>query len=383
MKQQRFICPPTSNRGVPDTVAVLPKNSVAATIEKYTQIFIDSKGQILEVPMRRGVADSAFIDAISFTFHEDTLNRGVGLVSDDDFVAAISLQLQTIFGFGISFQANGTGNRFYERCYILGDYETMYGRVHHGGQNDTMLVEILGTGCQAAADNWEGRLYDFLTHAIRPKIRRLDVSKDFLHGEYSPESAKSDWESGLYDKRGKRPIAECIGCDWISNTQKGKTFAVGSRQSSCYIRIYDKAKQMGDVHQQFCRAECEFKGKYCLIPFEALLSPGEFFGGAAEALSLFATVATSRVMGSKRMLETSIEKVEEVAKQQCGRAINMLLDLGNSAEQIIEKLKAPAGLLPKRVRPEQFSHVFNLFVPIHERMADRLDIDEFGMCFEP
>ncbi|HHS1655110.1 TPA: replication initiation factor domain-containing protein, partial [Neisseria meningitidis] len=38
--------------------------------ERYEKVVMDAKGNLKVVPLRRGKGDSAFIDTISFTFHE-------------------------------------------------------------------------------------------------------------------------------------------------------------------------------------------------------------------------------------------------------------------------------------------------------------------------
>ncbi|KLS30044.1 hypothetical protein M722_11650, partial [Neisseria gonorrhoeae ALB_2011_04_03] len=73
-----------------------------------------------------------------------------------------------------------------------GTENAQYGRVHYGGQQNTILFELTGTGCGVAKEGWESRLFVFLTNAIRPKITRVDVAKDFFNGEYSPNQARED-----------------------------------------------------------------------------------------------------------------------------------------------------------------------------------------------
>ena len=58
-----------------------------------------------------------------------------------------------------------------------------YGKLHYGGQRETLLVELNAQGCIAAKEGWEKRLYDFLADAVRPKITRVDVAHDFFQGE--------------------------------------------------------------------------------------------------------------------------------------------------------------------------------------------------------
>ena len=164
------------------------------TFEKYTTFLTDSKGRLIEVPLRRGKANSAFIDQISFSIHEDTFSllAGYPLVADDEYIVRASMVLADIFGFGITEKAKHSGGRFYDSCWLMGTDNAQYGRVHFGGQNNTMLIEVTATGCNAASDGWESRLYNFIVQAVRPKITRIDIAKDFFQGEYTPEQAKSD-----------------------------------------------------------------------------------------------------------------------------------------------------------------------------------------------
>ena len=78
------MAPPLSNRGGAETEAAL--STEQETFEKYTTFLTDSKGRLIEVPLRRGKANSAFIDQISFSIHEDTFSllAGYPLVADDE-----------------------------------------------------------------------------------------------------------------------------------------------------------------------------------------------------------------------------------------------------------------------------------------------------------
>lgn len=103
----------------------------------YTQVIVTETGRLLEVPLRRGVDDAAFIDQISFTFHQDTLQAlsDSPLKGESAFMTVLSEQLAEIFGFGIWKKAKTSGNRFYEHCYLMGTDEVLYGKVHFGGKS--------------------------------------------------------------------------------------------------------------------------------------------------------------------------------------------------------------------------------------------------------
>ncbi|HID7690939.1 TPA: replication initiation factor domain-containing protein, partial [Neisseria meningitidis] len=130
--------PPLSNRGGTETETA---GRVQEVFECYETYITDGKGNLLGVPLRRGVSDSAFIDQISFSFHEkpffDKYGVRVSLLEDEDFIRAASMLAEEVFGFGIYKESKGSGGRFYERCWLMGSEDVLYGRVHFGGQNNT------------------------------------------------------------------------------------------------------------------------------------------------------------------------------------------------------------------------------------------------------
>ena len=77
-------------------------------------------------------------------------------------------------------------------------------------------------------NGWELRLYNFILQAVRPKITRIDIAKDFFQGEYTPEQAKADRLAGKFTNHHMMPDGESVGTDWESNNGKGKTYYVGS-----------------------------------------------------------------------------------------------------------------------------------------------------------
>lgn len=187
--------------------------------EKYEKVILNEKGELVTIPLRRGVADTAFIDQITFRIHKDSLHQfakgAVFLAKDADFIEQISFQLFEVFGFGVAYKLKHSGGRFYEDCYQMGDEDVQYGRVHIGGNNDTILVEMTATGCMAALNGWESRLYDFIMKCHGARITRIDLAKDFFNGEYSPEQAKQDRLDGLFTRhRARMPAGESVGTDW-------------------------------------------------------------------------------------------------------------------------------------------------------------------------
>ena len=109
--------PPSSNRGGNrGGTETEDAGAFQEAFECYETYILDGKGNLLGVPLRRGVSDSAFIDQISFSFHEKTFfdkyGVRVSLLEDEDFIRAASMLAEEVFGFGIYKESKGSGGRF-------------------------------------------------------------------------------------------------------------------------------------------------------------------------------------------------------------------------------------------------------------------------------
>lgn len=185
-------------------------------VEYFSHWLTDTKGRILEVPLRKGKSDSAMIDYLTFTFGIETVYSWFPneIIGDNEIIEYLSLVVDQIFGFGVLCKLPGKGKFFYEGYYQLGPDNANYGQIHVGGQNDTVLIDLKGVGCMAAKQGWEVSLYHFLKHADRPRITRIDLACDFLNGEYTPNQAYDDHENGLFDNGNRRPKKDTRGSSW-------------------------------------------------------------------------------------------------------------------------------------------------------------------------
>ncbi|EMS5235750.1 replication initiation factor domain-containing protein, partial [Neisseria gonorrhoeae] len=354
--------------------------------EYFSHFVSDGKGRFIEIPLRRGRDDGAFIDQITFTIHENSMTKvtGKGLVSDTEFVVRYSELLEEILGFGITKKLPFKGKFFYQSCYQFGPDNVEYGKVHYGGQCETMLVELTAVGCNAANIGWESRLFDFLTNAIRPKITRVDIAKDFFNGEYSPNQAREDRNKGLFTCHHVKPKGECLGSDWEEDDEakmtKGKTYGIGSRESSKYVRVYEKGKQLGDKTSTWTRFEIEFKAKDIVIPFEVLQTPGEYFGGAYPICERFAQKAT-RIHALKEDKVVSADRCLEWVKKQFGRAANGLKFIFPELDKakLFELIEPSHHKLPKSLALEAYDCAFLKSQVIHEQPAFKPYNDPYYM----
>lgn len=367
-----------------------------AEYERYEQLVVDEKGSLKVVPLRRGKADSAFIDTISFTFHESSVAKfnlltteffPIKGVSDRDVLARFSSILEWIFGFGISSHQPVGKGRFYESRWQMERDGVLYGQVYIGGQEETILVEMTGKGCAVAEEGWEERLHRFLDAdtTYRAKITRCDVAKDFFNHEISPDTAWEMYEQGKFDKRGKRPLVGKLGDDWLNPTEKGKTLTIGSKHSSVFCRIYDKAKEQGDTSGLFwCRFEQQYMGRNCFLGLDILLCPGAYWGGAFEICASLQQkgVLEHRQVSNAKRAEISVERSKEVAAKQVGRTINMMIYLGMKDEEIVDYLRRKDGTLPHRVNPAAYFVSEKRaceYLHDYEADIDVVNFDEYGM----
>lgn len=331
--------------------------------EQYLAFTKRGKTEIRVVPLRASRVGGVFCDALTFTFGEETIQKYTrGAFSDEDVLHGISILCEELFGFGI------VGDKlsspwFYEGRYLLGDPSECYGYVHFGGQKGTICIELRGTGCLVAKPNWELRLHHFLAvNAVRGKITRCDLARDFFNGEITPDKAFRSWSQGGFSVRGKRPLGAKVGSDWLNDTNEGKTFYIGSRQSPKFTRVYEKGKQLGEETSKWVRFEIEFKsGGHAYIPFEILVTPDAFWSGAYPICQRFKIVDSEelRVLPTVKKLDLAIESVKENAKSAVGRAVNLFLKLGMSSSDIVSMLKPRHDDLPKRLNPASFWNVMN------------------------
>lgn len=340
---QRGGCPPHANRGEKGTVPELVK-------------LVIEGGVIKEVPQRRGYGgDSAFIDWVNFTFGEETiLNSGrqskrvvnrdgnyveefdgvTGLVpvTDYEVMVAMSARLEYIFGYGIT-QKRSKGMHFYRDSWNVGE---SWGVVCHGGQRGTVMVSINGSGLAAAKTGWEQRLKNFLESADRSRLTRVDFAHDDYTGEtYSVDQADQDHTDGLFHIHGMHPDCEHRG-NWKQPNGKGRTLNIGNRKNGKFCRVYEKGRELGDKTSEWVRIEVEFKSVDRVIPFDCLLSPGEYLAASYPAFA-WINQKQSRIELNKRTAQTNVDTAFAWLRHQCGASIGRLVDLFG-AEEVLKKV---------------------------------------------
>lgn len=315
-------------------------------------------GVIKQIPQRRGWGgDTAFLDWVNFTIGEESITDGAdspairfalvnGEVSEvvegsdgetpvtpDQVMIYMSNHLMHILGFGITSKRE-MGANFYRESWVLGDG---WGMVCYGGQRGTIMVSLSGTGCAAAKEGWEGRLKSFLEKADRARLTRLDLAHDDYTGEtYSVDRADEDHTNGLFNCGGRDPDVEYRG-NWKRPNGKGRTLNVGNRTNGKFCRVYEKGRQLGDAKSEWVRIEVEFKSNDRVIPFDALLRPGEYLAAAYPAFA-WISEKQERILTTKKVCEANVDKAVKWIRHQCGATIGLMVDLFG-ADEFIAKVK--------------------------------------------
>jgi len=295
--------------------------------------------------------DSAFVDWLNFTVGDESFDWSPASVdmSEDRIIVDASFTLSSIFGFGVT-KKLPNGRNFYNSSYSLGDE---WGFVAIGGQRNTVMVSISGTGLAAAREGWEGRLHAWLeTKAKRAKLTRVDVAHDCYSGEYTVDQARDDYRAGGAGTDGRMPVCEERG-DWYRPNGSGRTFYIGKRTNGKYSRVYEKGKQLGDAQSPWVRVEVEFKAVDRLLPLDILLHPGQYLAGAYPMFE-WINARAERIATVKKALAAGYERAITYARRQVGGALAFIVEMEGGVQQAFSVLRRDVGKIPawvKKVAP--------------------------------
>jgi phage replication initiation protein len=280
------------------------------------------KSQLVSKKVEQNIA---FIDWLNFTVCDLSFDSPF----DDSIKTKIltaSEYLTNIFGFGITV-IRPTGAFFYERSYELGN---KFGLVCHGGQNNTLLVSINGTGLAQATEGWEERLHRFLNNAIMPNITRIDLAHDDFKPEFfTVDYCLKEFLKGAFTNGKRSPSVSQAG-NWIQPDGRGRTLYIGKRTNGLFCRVYEKGLQLSsESFPEWVRCEVELKSVDRIIPLDVLLKPHEYFAGSFPIFNQLNQVQT-RVLTYQHEVKSDIEHRTKWGKRQTGSFINLLSELGFS-----------------------------------------------------
>lgn len=212
----------------------------------------------------------------------------------------------------------------YKRSARLGDG---VGVIAWGGssQKGSVYFSLMGQGC-ARVQDWVSLANWLDVHSA--VIKRADVAHDdFEAARVSVDWAVDQYRAGGFNAGGRQPRSECIG-DWLSGSEgkRGRTLGIGNRESGKYARCYEKGKQLGDQNSRWTRIEVEWRAQDRFIPYDVLTRPGYYLAGAYPCLA-FLSAEQSVIRTVSKVAQVSFERAVENAKQQCGKLVNVMLNV--------------------------------------------------------
>jgi len=281
-----------------------------------------------------------FIDYLSFTY------RSAEPITDRFPLQDIILNLFRIPLESIKY--NKGGRNGYDHCITFEGF----GCLCYGGfsQKQTVYIQLSGQGCRLIED-WLA-VYSWGI-SNNTKITRLDIAYDDYSGiQVNIKKAIAWYEEGLFSSNG-RPPKRHLHDDFDNGD--GKTFYVGKRQNSRYLRVYEKGKKEGNPDSLWCRAEVEFKSKDLRIEWEAVLNSDQYLSGAYKAFE-FLSIEQCRFERISRDENIALSRAIEWLRTAGGQTINLLLLLNdNDPARVIELIRRTG--IPKKLEPLYQAHL--------------------------
>jgi phage replication initiation protein len=230
-----------------------------------------------------------------------------GIQFDSEIVRDLAIVLSKLLGFTVG--EHRQGRDYYDHTFtICNDNGQEVASVSGGGasQNGTFCFSMKGAGCTYASLGWEQRLYKLFV-SLEAKLTRIDLCRDFYHGEYGYKDVVQAFQDGEFAYRGRNPSKMAIG-DLID--VHSTTFQVGKRESGKVFRGYDKGHQYKLMDDPWWRAEVELRSNNRIIPLEAIINPAEFFAGAyGFCARILEDIEPQSIPTGQKVAEASVERV--------------------------------------------------------------------------
>lgn len=333
-------------------------------------IVLDGKIPKMQTIKRPVDGQVAIIDWLNITFDIATINEKYRRTNEDDdqymalcqaAVADFAATLAQIFGVKYStISQNQNGANFYKYSFNFGED---YGKICIGGQRDTVLLMLSGTGCSLAPATWEHHMHHFLDKvAKKPKITRIDLAHDDINGDYLDIHVLDDLETNNLFSCGGAPHDVANLGNWKHGdpNNNGLTLQLGKRTSGKLTRFYEKGKQLGDKdgkYSKWVRAEVEFKSSDRVIPFDVLKDPSAYFMGAYPVFAdLFDYERIEKTEIIQKTSEITLQNSFDWIKNQAGKYFSYYSTF-MSPEEILNIIKSsdPDDVPVRLHLPDEFA----------------------------
>lgn len=287
-------------------------------------------------------SSAALIDWLAFTVTPPAEERNVLAWIRDALILFFCVP-------GERWKSTGRGWNGYEHRVNLDEF----GLLAHGGkhQRGTIHVELNAHACRRVQDWNAVRLWG---ETYAASITRVDLAHDDFTGDQVNILNALEWlKDGAFSSNGRPPAAQLID-DLGSN--KGKTFYVGRRESGKFLRVYEKGKQLGDESSPWARVEVELRNKSRVVPWDALVRPGQYLAGAYPALG-FLSAEQSRLQTTQRTGQISYAAMVKNLRAVGGKCLNVMswVHAGDACEVLAQLVrdgvpKRLAGFSPQELR---------------------------------
>lgn len=230
------------------------------------------------------------------------------------------------------------------------------GYLMFGGNNDTVHMQISGTGCRYLfAVIAPSVLHNVLVGLGVSRLSRTDFALDDFTGNFGCDYARIAY----YDRafrcaaRGKYPRIRCIHDSDIDGKMFGHTIYVGSRKSRVFWRVYDKSLERQLDGVTWYRSEVELKD----VPVAVLSDVDAYFAGICD---YSASLLSCHIETVKRLPATEKAKRENLlpcldilsrvrrVRRQVGKVTGDVLDAFQG------DLGAAFGLLMRQEQAEKY-----------------------------
>ena len=287
------------------------------------------------LPRKETPGDSAITDWLNCTF----------LLKDGTLVIHhfISGLVQIIGKAFLPFYYSDKGLNGWHRSFKLGHSG---GRFAIGGQNDTAFLSLSGHACSLISRDCWPALVDYLDGQYNAKITRWDGAVDDYDGVHSVDSAMELYKSGSFATGGNKPLMKQHG-NFEEPDGTGRTMEIGKRKNGKLLRIYEKGMHLGDAKSPWTRWELELHNRDRVIPWDALINPGQYVAGAYKCMSWISGKA-SKIKTFKKATEIGYDKLSHCLRMSYGKHINVMLAKEGSPEKVVEKLIREG--IPKRLQ---------------------------------
>lgn len=255
----------------------------------------------------------------------------------------LDLFMEKVFKFRLS-PMRGRGLHGYNDSMIIWDMTgtTECGLIGIGGNNDTVFVQINGTGCTKLFEHITAiELHRWLSVYLGiTRLARLDLAVDDFTGNFDCKYAEMCFYEGAFRtaERGRGPtmVAHKRVSEFGEISEEATI--VGSRSSTVYWRVYNKKleRKITDPEVVWYRNEVELKK----VDIDYLASPASSFSGLCDFAA--SIEAAPPIKFSKQKKAQGLEFFARIAwvRRQCGVALAEIVamtegDLGESFGMLI------------------------------------------------